>query len=62
MAEMQIVCYQSKKVKICRVFYFLQLLYVLYIYYIYLKRYFENFVTNDFLSIFWRTAALKVYD
>jgi len=25
-------------------------------YYIYLKRYFEVFVTNDFFSIFWRTA------
>jgi len=24
-----------------------------------LKRYFEIFVTNDFFSIFWRTAALK---
>ena len=29
-------------------------------YFIYLKRYFEIFVTNDFFSIFWRTAALNV--
>ena len=28
-------------------------------YYIYLKRYFEIFVTHDFFSKFWRTAALS---
>jgi len=35
--------FKAKKVKLCRVFYFLQLIYI------YLKRYFEIFVTNDFL-------------
>jgi len=25
-----------------------------------LKRYFEKCVTNDFFSVFWRTAALKI--
>ena len=39
MAEKRIVCFQSKKVKIC----------ISNNYYIYLKRYFEIFVTNDFL-------------
>jgi len=29
-------------------------------YYIYLKKYFEIFVTNDFLNIYWRSAALKL--
>jgi len=51
MAEKQIVCFQSKKVKICRIFYFN--------YYIYLKRYFEKVVTY-FFSIFWSTAALNI--
>jgi len=53
--EKQSVCFQSKKVKICRFFYISNN------YYIYLKRYFEVFVTNDFFSIFWRTAALRLY-
>ena len=45
MAEKRIVCFQSKKVKIhvCRFFIISNN------YYIYLKRYFETFVTNDFL-------------
>ena len=43
MTEKQIVCFQSKKVKICS-FYFLSNNY-----YIYLKRYLKIFVTNDFL-------------
>ena len=30
-------------------------------YYIYLKTYFEKIVTNDFFSIFWRTAALTCF-
>jgi len=44
MAEKRIVCFQSKKLKMY--------MYVSLIsnnYYIYLKRYFEIFVTNDFL-------------
>jgi len=53
MAEKRIVCFQSKKVNICRfIFNFNN-------YYIYLKRYFEKFRTNDFCTIFWRTAALR---
>ena len=55
MAEMRIVCFQSKKV----VKKFLGFFYISNNYYIYLKRYFEILVTNDFLSIFWRSAALK---
>jgi len=51
MAEKQIVCFQSKKAKMCSFFTSNN-------YYIYLKRYFEIFVTMIF-SIFWRTAALK---
>ena len=50
-AEKRIVCFQSKQVKICRFF-------ISNNYYIYLKRYFEIFVTNDFFSILWRTAAV----
>ena len=42
MAETRIVCFQSKPVKICSFF-------ISKNYYIYLKRYFEIFVTNDFL-------------
>jgi len=52
MAEKRIVCFQSKKWK-----------YVGFFsnnYYIYLKRNFEIFVTNDFCSIFWRTAPLTL--
>jgi len=41
MAEKRIVCFQSKKVKICL---------ISNNYYIYLKIYFEIFVTNDFLG------------
>ena len=44
MAEKRIVCFQSKKKS--------ENIYVIFIsnsYYIYLKRYFEIFVTNDFL-------------
>jgi len=41
MAEKQIVCFQSKKVKKCRFFIYNN-------YYLYLKRYFEKIVTNDF--------------
>ena len=52
--EKRIVCFQSKKVKTC-CFYFISDNY-----YIYLKKYFEIFVTNDFLSIFWSTAALTL--
>jgi len=52
-AEKRIVCFQSKKVKISRLFLFLTT-----IIHIYLKRYFEKNVTNDFFSLFWRTAAL----
>ena len=44
--------WQKSKLKICRFF-------ISNNYYIYLKRYFEKCVTNDFLSIFWRTAALN---
>jgi len=40
-AEKQIVCFQSNKVKICR---------FSNNYYIYLKRYFEIFVSNDFFK------------
>jgi len=55
MAEKRIVCFQSKKVKICSLFFIFNN------YYIYLKRYFEEKnVTNDIFSIFWRTAALKM--
>ena len=54
MAEKRIVCFQSKKVKICSFFYISNN------YYIYLKRFFLIFVTNDCFSIFWRTDALKV--
>ena len=43
MAEKRIVCFQSKKVKRCRFFFISNN------YYIYLKRYFEKFVTYDFL-------------
>jgi len=42
MAVKRIVCFQSKKVKICTFF-------ISNNYFIYLKRYFEIFVTNDFL-------------
>ena len=52
MAEKRIVCFQSKKVKRCIFFLIFNN------YFIYLKRYFEKCVTNDFFSIFWRTAAL----
>jgi len=40
MAEKRIVCFQSKKVKICSFFWISN------DYYIYLKRYFEKNVTN----------------
>jgi len=53
MAEMRIVYFQSKKVKRCKFFFISNN------YYISLKRYFENFVTNDCFSVLWRTAALK---
>ena len=43
MAEKRIVCFQSKKVKICRFFLISNN------YYKYLEIYFEIFVTNDFL-------------
>jgi len=42
MAEKQIVCFQFKKVKTC-------IFFISNNYYICVKRYFENFVTNDFL-------------
>jgi len=42
MAEKRIVCFQSKKVKICKKI-------ISNNYYLYLKRYCEIFVTNDFL-------------
>jgi len=45
MAEKEIVCFQSKKVKICRFF-------ISHNYYIYLKRNVEIFVTNYFLVYF----------
>ena len=51
MAVKRIVCFQS----ICS-FFFKFLTTII----IYLKRYFEIFVTNDFFSIFWRSAALKL--
>ena len=44
------VCFLSKEVKIC-------IFYISNNYYIYLKRYFEIFVTNDFLVY----SALKGY-
>ena len=44
MAEKRMVCFQSKKVKICIFFLISNNYYI----YIYLKRYFEKFVTNDF--------------
>jgi len=53
-AEKQVFCFQSKTVKICR-FFFLTTIYI------YLKRYFEKIVTNDFFSIFGRTAALNIH-
>jgi len=53
MAEQRIVCFLSKKVKICSFFFISNN------YYIYLKRYFEIFVSNNCFSIFWRTAALN---
>jgi len=53
LAEKRIVCFQSKKVKICRFFLISNN------YYRYLKKYFEIFVTNDCFSIFWRTPAFK---
>jgi len=43
-AEKWIVCFQNKKVEVCS-FYF-----IFNNYYIYMKRYFEIFVTNDFLT------------
>jgi len=43
MAEKRIICFQSKKVKICRFFFISNN------FYIYLKRYFEIYVINDFL-------------
>jgi len=55
MAEKRIVRFQSKKVKICRFFF-----HISNNYYIYLKIYFEKNVTNDFISIFWRSAALSM--
>ena len=51
MAEKRSVCFLSKEVKICSVFYISNN------YYIYLKRYFEIFVINDFLVY----SALKGY-
>jgi len=41
MAEKQIVCFQSKKKKICKFFLFITTI-------LYWKRYFEKCVTNDF--------------
>ena len=46
MAEKRIVCFQSKKVKNMFVS---TVIFISNKYYIYLKRYFEIFVTNDFL-------------
>jgi len=52
MTEKLIVCFQSKKVKICKKYIFLQLFNIF-------EEILSKNVTNDF-SIFWRTAALKV--
>jgi len=60
MAEKRTVCFQSKKSENMWV---LTVILIFYNnnYYIYLKRYFKIFVTNDFCSIFWRSAALNSF-